>query len=162
MGGPEYQRFSRQTPLVLLARSSPAGCKIEVPAAMRTLRARLVVFTLMLLAQQALALALAGALACCNEPPEPATARMECCKDAGDGHMCPLARQRADDRGCRMKKGCTTDETRALAGAGFVWAAPLLARFSFVQPLVPPQAWRFVLDEERTANAPPRTPPPKA
>jgi hypothetical protein len=129
---------------------------------MRTVRARLAVFTLMLLAQQALALALAGALACCNETAAPATARMECCKDAGDGHMCPLANRRAHDRGCRMKKGCATDETRALAGAGLVYAAPLVDRFSLVQPLVGPPAWRLVVDEDRIANTPPRTPPPKA
>jgi hypothetical protein len=129
---------------------------------MRTLRARLAVFTLMLLAQQALALALAGALVCCNETAPRATARMECCKDAADGHMCPLANRRANDRGCRMKKGCTMDEARLLAGAGFVYVAPLVGRFSLVQPLVSAEAWRLVVNEDRGRNTPPRTPPPKA
>jgi hypothetical protein len=125
-------------------------------------RSRLAVLTLLLLAQQALAVALVGALACCEPASAPATAQMECCQKGGDGHMCPLRNRRAPDRGCRMKQGCNTDNTTALAGAGFLYAAPLVGRFSSAPPVGHPLTWRLVVNDEPLANTPPPTPPPKA
>jgi hypothetical protein len=130
--------------------------------AMRSVRSRLSALTLMLLAQQALALALAGALACCEQAEARAAAAMECCERGGDGHMCPLANRRAPDRGCRLKNGCSTGNASVLAGAGFVYAAPLVGRFTLTPPIVHPHARRLVVDEESLVNTPPATPPPKA
>ena len=132
------------------------------PVAMRSIRSRLAVLTLMLLAQQALALALAGALVCCEQAEVPERAAMQCCKNAGDGHMCPLTNRRARDGGCRLKNGCSTDSATGLAGAGFVYAAPLFVRFRVTPPVVHPHSWRVVVDEERLVDHPPLTPPPKA
>jgi hypothetical protein len=130
--------------------------------AMQNLRARLAVLTLLLLAQQVLALALAGALACCETTPPPAAAAMECCEKGGDGHMCPLTGRRASDRGCRMKSGCSSEHSGALAGAGFVYAAPLVGRFTIVPPLALRDTRRTVDSDETLATVPPPTPPPKA
>jgi hypothetical protein len=118
--------------------------------------------TLLLLAQQSAALALAGALACCETTPAPAAAEMACCKKGGDGHMCPLGKRRAPETGCRMGKGCSAPRTGALAGAGFVYAAPLVGRFSIVPPVrtgsTPPA--QPVADPFVPVSPP--TPPPKA
>jgi hypothetical protein len=129
---------------------------------MSRVRSRLAVLTLMLLMQQTLALALTGVLACCEPAAASTASRMECCEKAGDGHMCPIANRSASDRGCRMKKGCSTDGAAVLAGAGFVYSAPLVGRFSIVPPVVHRHTWRLVVDEAPLASTPPPTPPPKA
>jgi hypothetical protein len=128
---------------------------------MRTVRSRLAVLTLMLLVQQVVALVLAGALACCEQA-APAAAQMDCCKNGGEGHMCPLTNRRAPDSGCRIKSGCSTDGARALAGAGFMYAAPLVGRFSIVPPVIQRSALQPIVGEDTRTNAAPATPPPKA
>lgn len=116
--------------------------------------------TVLLLTQQAIALGVAGVLVCCQAGPPQATAKMECCENGGDGHMCPLRRPASDD-GCRIRNGCNTAATGVLVGAGFVYAAPLVERFS----IVPPDAQRTTSDLELPpdpfCSLPPPTPPPK-
>ena len=129
---------------------------------MRILRSRLAVLTLLLLAQQAAALALAGALACCETTPVPAAAEMECCKKVGDGHMCPLGNRRAPETGCTLRKGCTTPGTGVLAGAGFAYAAPLVGRFSIVPPIRQRSTLQLQVAAEPFITVSPPTPPPKA
>jgi hypothetical protein len=130
---------------------------------MRPFRARLTVLVLLLLTQQALALAVSGALACCEtEPPAGAMPRMECCEKAGSDHICPLMNRRAvPDRGCRMKSGCKTESAGVLAGAGFVYAAPLITRFSMMPPPVSETAWRPAVETFVAADLTPPSPPPK-
>jgi hypothetical protein len=120
--------------------------------------------TLLLLAQQVVALALAGALACCETTPVPAAAEMACCKNGGDGHMCPLGNGRAPDRGdtgCKMRKGCSTPSSGILAGAGFVYAAPLVGRFSIVPPVGQRSPLQVHVVAEPFMTVPPPSPPPK-
>jgi hypothetical protein len=153
--------FSAIEPIRQVARLWPIGYKIAFLPAMHTVRARLAVLTLMLLTQQTLALAMAGALACCETAP-PQAAQMECCKNGGgDGHMCPLTKRRPPDEGCRMTRGCSSEPSGVLAGAGFVYAAPLVGGVSIEPPDAAPVPWRAVRSEEALAGGPPPTPPPK-
>jgi hypothetical protein len=129
---------------------------------MRTVRTRLAALTLLLLLQQAVGLAVAGALACCDTNDVQPAARTECCEDAADGHMCPLGHRPPPDRQCRMKSGCSTEGPGVLAGAGFTYAAPLVGRFTMLPPVTQPLASRMSVPDERLAKAPPPSPPPKA
>ena len=129
---------------------------------MRTIRRRLAVLTLLLLAQQAVALALAGALVCCDTGDQQPVPRMECCKDAGDGHMCPLGKRPAPERNCRLKSGCSTDSSGVLAGAGFVYAGPLVAQFSVAPPVAEHSTLPTAVPDEVLTTISPPSPPPKA
>ena len=129
---------------------------------MRSLRTRLAVLTAVLLMQQALALAFAGVRLCCDLSPGQAAATMECCENAAEGHMCPLSGRRAPEGGCRIRSGCAVPTSGALAGAGFVYAAPLVAPFSIVGPDVLRTVWRLELSADPVASVSPPSPPPKA
>jgi hypothetical protein len=128
---------------------------------MRALRTRIVALTLLLLVQQTVALGLTTALACCA--PEAAAAEgMECCETGEPGHMCPLTNRRAADAGCRIRSGCTPDDSGMLAGAGFLYAAPLVARFVLIEPSAAPGAPRLARITPALPSTSPPTPPPKA
>jgi hypothetical protein len=129
---------------------------------MRLLRARLPVFALVLLLQQAGALALTGALACCAPKGSREMAQMECCKTGGASHVCPLANRRAPGPGERMSRGCSNEPPGVLMRGGSLYAAPLVERFALLAPVVAPGLWQDAAEEHSPFNAPPLGRPPKS
>jgi hypothetical protein len=74
--------------------------------------------------------------------------------------MCPIGR-RASDTGCRIRSGCSTETFGVLAGAGFVYSAPLVGRFSIVPPVADPATLPSTWAAEPFVTVSPPTPPPK-
>ena len=129
---------------------------------MRLLRARLPVFALALLLQQAGALALTGALACCAPGVSREMAQMECCKIGGAGHVCPLANRRAPGREGRMSRGCSSESPGVLLGAGSLYAAPLVERFALLAPVFAPGLWQETAAGHSPVNVPLLSRPPQS
>lgn len=95
---------------------------------MSVLRSRLVWLAAITLTVQVAGLAIAPAALCCT-PGDPAGQAMDCCKDAGPGHVCLLMKKQAapagdDHSGPVLRACCSPDDQIFAALLGLLAVVP--------------------------------------
>ncbi len=126
---------------------------------MRALRSRLLWLAALTLTVQIAGIAVAPAALCCvSEAGQKAT--MECCKDAGPGHICPLMKKKNGQQGASLRPCCSPEDQIFTALFGFLGVpAPPVPSLA-----APPVTVTFVATTSNAFEwlAPADSPPPRA
>ena len=105
--------------------------------------------------------AAATAVCCGGSPPGAATSEMQCCKDGGPAHICPLKAKQSRDPGAPVLENCCDVDQQALAAllgfAGIPEARSTAVPLPEIAPLAPPASEQLV-----SLVSPPLAPPPRS
>lgn len=129
---------------------------------MRALRSRLLWLAALTLTVQIAGLAIAPAALCCI-PGTGQKVSMDCCKDAGPGHICPLMKKKSGQggqTGASLRACCSLEDQVFTALFGFLGVpAPSIASLA-----APPVTLSFVATTSNAFEwlAPTDSPPPRA
>lgn len=123
---------------------------------MRTLRARLAVIAVSLLLLQAGATAVSTFNVCCADARQ-AAQTMQCCRDGGTDHICPLMKGgTTESPRCRMR-ACDTGQDHVLPLGGLIGV--LVPPTPFVLEAAAVPAHDFLASPVRRSSIPPSPPP---